>query len=206
MDIMRRHPSLGFVQQGMILTDKDDKSVGYVRQESELIEDGTVYELELKARRGSTVLWKSIMQNLPMGTKLLLINQVTKLTYMVGSEEEIKLKITEPKWLFDVYIGSEQYLQEVKECLLPGEFTLMQNYPNPFNPTTVIRYGLKEAGMVKLEVFDILGRRVQTLVNKNMQPGWYIVDFNAVNLSSGVYLYRLQSGNQVKVHKMLLVK
>jgi len=206
MDIMRRHPSLGFVQQGMILTDKDDKSVGYVRQESELIEDGTAYELELKARRGSIVLWKSIMQNLPMGTKLLLINQVTKLTYMVGSEEEIKLKITEPKSLFDVYIGSEQYLQEVKESLLPGEFTLMQNYPNPFNPTTVIRYGLKEAGMVKLEVFDILGRRVQTLVNKNMQPGWYIVDFNAVNLSSGVYLYRLQSGNQVKVHKMVLVK
>jgi len=206
MDIMRRHPMLDFVQQGMILTDKNDKSVGYVRQESELIEDGTAYELELKARRGSTVLWKSVMENLPQGTKLLLVNQITKLNYMVGSEEEIKLKITEPKSLFDVYIGSEQYLQEVKECLLPGEFTLMQNYPNPFNPTTVIRYGLKEAGMVKLEVFDILGRRVQTLVNKNMQPGWYIVDFNAVNLSSGVYLYRLQSGNQVKVHKMVLVK
>ena len=124
----------------------------------------------------------------------------------ISKNETVSLKITEPLSSFDVYVGSTSYLDEIKSQLLPESFTLEQNYPNPFNPTTVIRYSLSESASVRLEVFDILGRKVQTLVNTKQQAGWYTFDFNGTNLASGVYLYRLQAGNFVKIQKMTLVK
>jgi hypothetical protein len=89
---------------------------------------------------------------------------------------------------------------------LPKQFALEQNYPNPFNPTTTIRYQLPAASQVKLEVFDVLGKKVMVLVNTRQEAGEYNITLNAVNLSSGVYFYRLQSGNFVQTKKMMLVK
>ncbi|MBZ0203177.1 MAG: T9SS type A sorting domain-containing protein [Ignavibacteria bacterium] len=86
------------------------------------------------------------------------------------------------------------------------EFSLSQNYPNPFNPTTNIKFGLPSAGNVKLVVFDVLGREVTTLVNEYKTSGIYTVDFDASMLSSGVYFYRIESGDFVQTKKMLLVK
>ncbi len=86
------------------------------------------------------------------------------------------------------------------------EFSLSQNYPNPFNPTTNIKFGLPTSGNVKLVVFDVLGREVTTLVNEFKTSGIYTVDFDASMLSSGVYFYRIESGNFVETKKMLLVK
>ncbi len=96
----------------------------------------------------------------------------------------------------------------------PKAFALAQNYPNPFNPTTTIAYQLASFSDVKLEVFDVLGRKVGTLVNSRQAAGAYRVNFNASHLASGVYFYRLQatatngtSGqNFVETKKMLLVK
>ena len=88
----------------------------------------------------------------------------------------------------------------------PEEFHLFQNFPNPFNPTTTIRYDIKTKGSVELKVFDLLGREITTLVNENQTPGTYEVVFDATSLSSGVYLYKLQSGDFVKTRKMLIVK
>jgi hypothetical protein len=85
-------------------------------------------------------------------------------------------------------------------------FRLNQNYPNPFNPSTVITYQLSVANEVKLTVFDVLGREVSTLVNARQQVGTYRLNFNAANLPSGVYLYRLQTGSLMETRKMLLVK
>jgi hypothetical protein len=90
-------------------------------------------------------------------------------------------------------------------------FTLQQNYPNPFNPSTVIKYSIpanvkSEMSNVKIVVFDILGREVATLVNENQKAGNYEVTFNAKNLTSGIYFYRLQSGSFVESKKMILVK
>jgi hypothetical protein len=82
----------------------------------------------------------------------------------------------------------------------------MQNYPNPFNPTTIIRYQLPTASMVQLEVFDVLGKKVASLVNSAQAAGDYSVTFNASNLASGVYFYRLQAGNFVQTKKMLFIK
>ncbi|MBX7044019.1 MAG: T9SS type A sorting domain-containing protein [Ignavibacteria bacterium] len=85
-------------------------------------------------------------------------------------------------------------------------YKLSQNYPNPFNPSTVINYTIPKTGLVTLKVFDISGREVANLVNEVKNAGTYDFKFYAGNLSSGVYFYRLQSGNFVETKKMFLVK
>lgn len=87
----------------------------------------------------------------------------------------------------------------------PSQFALMQNYPNPFNPSTTIRYELPEASRVSLKVFNVLGQELATLVDGVEGPGHKLVEFNAGNLSSGIYFIRLTAGKNVQTRKMLLV-
>jgi beta-glucanase (GH16 family) len=88
----------------------------------------------------------------------------------------------------------------------PTAFQLEQNYPNPFNPSTAIRYQVSATSAVRLAVFDMLGRQVATLVNERQAAGSYQVTFNAANLASGTYFYRLQAGAFTETRKMMLVK
>jgi len=83
---------------------------------------------------------------------------------------------------------------------------LHQNYPNPFNPVTVISYNLPENQNVTLEVYDVTSRRVAFLVNERQSAGTHQVHFDASNLASGVYLYRLSTGEHIQTRKMVLVK
>ena len=92
------------------------------------------------------------------------------------------------------------------EIGIPNKFELFQNYPNPFNPITTIEFSLPESRLVRLEVFDIVGRNVSTLINTQKEAGFHSVQFNGSGLSSGVYLYRIQAGDFVQVKKLLLVK
>ncbi len=89
---------------------------------------------------------------------------------------------------------------------IPSEYTLAQNYPNPFNPSTNIVFSIKENGFVLLKVYDILGKEVATLVNEQKPAGNYEVEFDASTLSSGMYIYKIQSGNFIETKKMLLMK
>jgi subtilisin-like proprotein convertase family protein len=89
---------------------------------------------------------------------------------------------------------------------IPNYYFLNQNYPNPFNPATVIKFGVPLSGDVKLVIYDILGREVSTLVNEHKHPGTYEVNFDASNLSSGVYFYSIQTDNYRETKRMLLVK
>jgi hypothetical protein len=88
----------------------------------------------------------------------------------------------------------------------PATFALMQNYPNPFNPSTVIAYQLPVVSTVTLKIYDMLGREVKTLVNDRQAPGLHSVTFNAINLASGVYLYRLQAGSYTETKRFVLLK
>ncbi len=89
---------------------------------------------------------------------------------------------------------------------LPEEYSLLQNYPNPFNPTTNIGFEIADFGLVRLAVYDLLGREVAVLVNEVMRPGTYSVKFDASALAGAVYLYRLQSADFVQTRKLLLLK
>jgi len=90
---------------------------------------------------------------------------------------------------------------------VPNDFKLYQNYPNPFNPTTKISYSISESDFVSLKIYDMLGREIYTLVNEYKAVNTYNVDFNAANLSSGLYLYRLEVGDKYnEIKKMLLIK
>jgi Secretion system C-terminal sorting domain len=87
-----------------------------------------------------------------------------------------------------------------------GNFNLEQNYPNPFNPSTKINYTIPQQSFVSLKVYDILGNEVATLMNGDKSAGTYQVNFNAADLPSGIYFYRLTAGNYTSVKKMTLLK
>jgi hypothetical protein len=89
---------------------------------------------------------------------------------------------------------------------VPINYSLSQNYPNPFNPLTKINYSIVKQGLVTLKVYDIIGREIKTLVNEMKQAGNYTVEFNGSSLASGVYFYRIQSGDFISVKRMVLVK
>jgi hypothetical protein len=122
---------------------------------------------------------------------------------------------------FYVHIASEGYtfwhdtfsvhiyptgIAEEKETI-PGKFALNQNYPNPFNPATRISYSIPKSGLVNLKIYNILGQEILTLVNKYQKAGNYNITFDAKNLASGIYFYRLQVGdNYTKTKKMILMR
>jgi hypothetical protein len=89
---------------------------------------------------------------------------------------------------------------------LPARFGLTQNYPNPFNPTTIIAFDLPSKSDVTLEIFNVLGQRVTSLPQGSLNAGHHVVTFNARELSSGVYFYRLNAGDHVKARKMIVLK
>jgi hypothetical protein len=100
---------------------------------------------------------------------------------------------------------------EPGEETLPVRFELSQNWPNPFNPVTTIRYALDEPGRVEIEIFNVLGRKVRTLVDEVVPAGAYIATWDGTDaagkpVSTGVYLYRLTAGDVVLTRKMLLLK
>lgn len=89
---------------------------------------------------------------------------------------------------------------------IPQTYALSQNYPNPFNPVTTILYQLPVLSKVKVTVYDILGREAALLVNSHQSAGYYSVTFNAGDISSGVYLYKIEAGSFVKSMKMSVIK
>jgi subtilisin family serine protease len=103
--------------------------------------------------------------------------------------------------------GSSEYSNEIYvDVDVPVAYKLEQNYPNPFNPSTLIKYAIPQEGFVSLIVYNLLGEKIATLVNEVKNAGNYEINFDASQLSSGVYLYKLDSGNSVFVRKMLLMK
>jgi hypothetical protein len=101
----------------------------------------------------------------------------------------------------EIIITSVSYENEI-----PKSFILYQNYPNPFNPATTIEFDIPERTLVKLIIHDALGHEIKVLLDKDLEPGRYKVDFIADNLPSGIYLYTLKTPKYTKTNKMLLIK
>lgn len=106
------------------------------------------------------------------------------------------------------YEGGNLKVTAVKQVdsPIPHQFFVGQNYPNPFNPSTNIQYGVPKRAFVTVKVFNLLGQEVATLFNGVREAGTYTISFNASNLSSGVYLYRVQAGSSVETKRMVLMK
>jgi len=122
----------------------------------------------------------------------------------------VKLKILNP----DAPSNVKTFTFEIKtrvvgihtDSQIPGTYYLSQNYPNPFNPSTKIKFRLQKEENVEIEVFNILGQKVDVLINETLSPGTHTVDFNANNLPSGVYFYKMKTDKFVKIRKMILEK
>jgi hypothetical protein len=108
----------------------------------------------------------------------------------------------------NVYYNAEQLLTGIQQTgnQMPVSYSLSQNYPNPFNPATNIDFSIPKTGMVRLILFDMMGREVSVMIDKVLSTGKYTVDFDASKLASGVYFYKMTSGDFTDVKKMVLVK
>ena len=139
--------------------------------------------------------------------------EIVSFTFDVDNEAAV---MEESVLKFAITSNAQNWSKEIKIVILPTEkFELNQNYPNPFNPTTTISYAIparniRSTSEVLLFIYDILGRQVSKLVDDNQRPGFYKVEWNASNLSSGMYIYQLSMKNGDKTEllrkKMILMK
>jgi hypothetical protein len=107
---------------------------------------------------------------------------------------------------FPVRVRHAGAVDPLHESAIPEKFFLSQNFPNPFNPSTDLQYGIHTAGLVRLTVYDLLGREVAVLVNKDLAPGTYRTEFSGSKLPSGIYLYTLTTPEGTQSQKMMLLK
>jgi hypothetical protein len=154
--------------------------------------------------RSATIMWAAVMNDGVWNTskflgtvKFLAGNKLsfTARNNMTGFTNPIKFDGT------DVPLAVERI-----DASVPNKFSLDQNYPNPFNPSTVISYQLSAASNVRLTVYDMLGRKMALLVNEKQNAGTHQVRWNAANMPSGMYFYKIETGSESQVRKMMLLK
>jgi flagellar hook assembly protein FlgD len=126
----------------------------------------------------------------------------------------VRLKDKESRLSFStdaVLNEAAQSVGAVEVAAIPATFALDQNYPNPFNPSTTVRYQIPNDANVALDIYNLQGQKIRTLVSKEQKAGYYSVVWDGRNeagqtVSSGLYLYRVQAGSFVATHKMLMIK
>lgn len=111
-----------------------------------------------------------------------------------------------PRSITTLSLSGDQVTSVADNILSPTEFTLLQNYPNPFNPSTTISYTIPKTCLVSIKIYNMLGKEISTLVNEEKPAGNYVVQFDGSKVASGIYFYRMQSGNFTEVKKLVLIK
>lgn len=133
-------------------------------------------------------------------------NSTARIDYSFTDKESISASVQYRLKQIDLD-GSFEYSNVVEANLgLPNQFELSQNYPNPFNPSTTIKFSLPEAANVKISIFNVVGEKVVDIINENKEAGYYSINFDGSKLSSGFYIYRLETNSFTSVKKMLLLK
>jgi Secretion system C-terminal sorting domain len=170
------------------------------------INDGQTFNLEIKNTTDEAVnLIASGLENFANEEVYLFDINVNKF-YNLKDENKISISTLHDSRNYQLLIGNENYINNIKKSAVPISYSLDQNYPNPFNPTTIIRYQITTDGLVQLKIYNILGKEIKTLVNKEQQQGLYEVELNASDLSSGVYFYCLKAGSFSSTKKMIVLK
>jgi hypothetical protein len=139
-----------------------------------------------------------LINNLPTGDHILVAHRI-------GSESDSKGIVLNEKGHDNITLNVTP-MGSLITTTAPSQFNLSQNYPNPFNPGTVISYSIPKDGLVSLKVYNSLGTQVAELVNASQSAGSYSTKFDAVNLSSGIYYYKLESNGFIGTKKMILIK
>lgn len=170
---------------------------------TKLVEKEEVY-IELNQLPGTVITLKTEVQSLAEHSQFT-VKEFAKgqllSEYTIEANKKVELA-PDTDGISLVPMGTSSLTQSEK----PDQFELKQNYPNPFNPTTQISYSVSEASTVTLEIFNVLGKRVATLVNEDKQPGVYDVTFDGSRVASGIYIYRLKAGNHISTRKLILAK
>ena len=197
------------------------QKTGYEGAIYEHLQSGTGWDFEIAdTRRGGRIAWNASRNEVEMSIPKDIIFNPKHLPNFSGIPDSIAILIYTNEWNgpwrsdYAPLPGGLGYMfkiggvTDVKpyENISLKKFLLTQNYPNPFNPTTSIDYNLPNSGFVTLKVYNLLGEEVAVLVNSEMTAGNHTVNFDASGLSSGIYLYTLNTGNNRETRKMLLLK
>jgi hypothetical protein len=180
----------------------------------ELSTDGYVFTIVLTSNRNRAS--DLLLEGLDMfeGVEMLLMDRHTGKTFDIQDGIVRGIIAGDTQRELNLFIGSESYIREMSLSQLPTVFTLSQNFPNPFNPETTIEYSIPEGTSthtVTLEIYNLLGQKIRTLVDTPQSPGFYSVRWDGMNdgghsVPSGVYLYIIRTGSFTEVHRMTLLR
>ena len=172
-----------------------------------IINEGQSFNIKIKNTTKHTVkLITDGIENFSNYEVYLLDNNLNKF-YNLKEKNEIILSPLHEKYDFQLLVGDKKYIDNIKKGNIPTEYEIYQNYPNPFNPVTLIKYQIPvNNNFVEIKIYNILGKEVKTLVNEVQNSGIHEVEFNASNLSSGVYFYTLKAGSYSATKKMIFMK
>jgi Secretion system C-terminal sorting domain len=196
--------------------DWDKISKSYSKDARPVIGDGDIWDIEVRTNVKDIInLSFENIESLPTNYEIKLIDEKFQMVKDLISSSKYSLNGSNndaPRKL-KLIIGNKEFVNKKIEQIIiaPTTFQLFQNYPNPFNPTTAIRYTISNAEpihdlSVQLKIYDMLGKEVATLVDKQQSPGNYEVEFNGNNISSGIYYYQIKIGKFVETRKMILLK
>jgi len=196
--------------------DWDKISKSYSKDARPDIADGDIWDIEVRSNIKDIInLSFENIENLPTNYEIKLIDEKFQMVKDLISSSKFSLTSSnnEAPRKLKLIIGNKEFVNKKIEQIIiaPTTFELSQNYPNPFNPTTAIRYTISNADAihdlsVQLKIYDLLGKLVATLVDKQQSPGNYEVEFNGNNISSGIYYYQIKIGKFVETRKMILLK
>lgn len=169
-------------------------------------ESGNVFRIEIQNLSGSELKLTAHDIELFNGAEVYLVDERLYRHFDLRKTHEISINPNHQNNYYRLLIGDTEFVNEYISQFTPEVNMLFQNYPNPFNSSTIIKYQIKELTKVELEVFDLLGQKIKTLVDENQQAGIYEVVLDTGELASGLYLYRLKTSNYQKTNKMLYLK
>jgi len=170
-------------------------------------EEGHTFDLVLRASPDTTVTLRASGAEAFAGQDVLLVDRTTGRPYNLRERPEVNVTSRSGEVRFRLLIGTSSFVEEKRREVAPTETQLLSNYPNPFREKTTIEYALPETQLVRLEVYDPLGRRVEVLVDEQQQAGFHRVRWRGrAELPSGLYFYRLRLGETTKVRKMTVVR